>query len=164
MSAAVRFTIAGPAGRGAAREIEAFDRGGGSVVIDDVPFTVSSAGNGRWLVTGPSGQAVVHVAWDGATCWVHANGRTWRLARAEGARRSSTTADDEVALASPMPASVRAIHVREGQTVMRGDMLIVLEAMKMELPIRAPRDAVVAHVRCSVGDLVQPGVQLVELA
>ena len=164
MSVASRFTSADPAGPGAARDVEAFDRGDGSVLVDGTTFDVSPAGPARWLVTGPDRRTVVHVAWDGETCWVHADGRAWRLARAAGTRRSAGTTDDEVALASPMPASVRAIHVREGQPVTGGDVLIVLEAMKMELPIRAPRDAVVAHVRCSVGDLVQPGVQLVELA
>jgi acetyl/propionyl-CoA carboxylase alpha subunit len=164
MSAALRFAPADRAHQGAAREIEAFDRGDGGVVVDGTTFDVSSAGPERWLVAGPDGRTVVHVAWDGATCWVHADGRAWRLARSEGTRRNTTATDDEVALASPMPASVRAVHVQAGQAVTRGDVLVVLEAMKMELPIRAPRDAVVAHVRCSVGDLVQPGLQLVELA
>ena len=40
---------------------------------------------------------------------------------------------------------------------------MVLEAMKMELPIRAPRDGVVKSVGCRVGDLVQPGATLLEL-
>jgi len=164
MSAMLRFTNSDGAGQGGALEIEAFDRGDGSVVIGDATFEVSPAGKARWLVAGPAGRTLVHAAWDGETCWVHADGRVWRLALAEAGRRSSSTTDDEVALASPMPASVRAIHVQAGQAVSGGDVLIVLEAMKMELPIRAPRDAVVAGVRCTVGDLVQPGVQLVQLA
>jgi 3-methylcrotonyl-CoA carboxylase alpha subunit len=39
----------------------------------------------------------------------------------------------------------------------------MLEAMKMELPIKAPREGVVRAVHCHTGDLVQPGVNLVEL-
>ena len=47
--------------------------------------------------------------------------------------------------------------------VSEGDTLIVLEAMKMELPIKAPRGGVVKAVHCAKGDLVQPGVNLLEL-
>ena len=63
---------------------------------------------------------------------------------------------------SPMPATVVAIHVTPGQVVAEGDTLIVLEAMKMELPIRAPRNGVVKTVACATGELVQPGVNLLE--
>jgi 3-methylcrotonyl-CoA carboxylase alpha subunit len=42
--------------------------------------------------------------------------------------------------------------------------VIVLEAMKMELPVHAPRAGIVAAVHCTPGDLVQPGVALLELA
>jgi biotin carboxyl carrier protein len=70
---------------------------------------------------------------------------------------------DEMALASPMPATVAAIAVTPGQDVSQGDVLIMLEAMKMELPIKAPRDGRVKAVACSVGELVQPGIPLVEL-
>ena len=64
---------------------------------------------------------------------------------------------------SPMPATVVAINATPGQAVTEGETLIVLEAMKMELPIKAPRSGVVKAVHCAKGDLVQPGVNLLEL-
>ncbi len=67
-------------------------------------------------------------------------------------------------LSAPMPATVRAIAIAPGDRVARGDTLIVLEAMKMELPLKSPVDGVVVSVACQVGDLVQPGIPLVELA
>ena len=70
---------------------------------------------------------------------------------------------DEMALASPMPASVTMVAARPGQHVAQGDVLVMLEAMKMELLITAPHDGTVKAVACSVGDLVQPGIPLVEL-
>ena len=77
------------------------------------------------------------------------------------AKRKRT--DDHTALAAPMPATVVAINVDIDQRVSKGDVLIVLEAMKMELPITAPRDAAVKAIACKPGELVQPGVPLLEL-
>jgi biotin carboxyl carrier protein len=62
-----------------------------------------------------------------------------------------------------MPATVVKVLVAPGQKVRHGDTLVVLEAMKMELPIRAPGDAVVQAVNCREGELVQPDRTLVEL-
>jgi biotin carboxyl carrier protein len=55
------------------------------------------------------------------------------------------------------------VLVREGQAIRKGDTVVVLEAMKMELPIRATGDAVVTAVRCRPGDLVQADSTLIEL-
>ena len=63
-----------------------------------------------------------------------------------------------------MPAKVTAVLVEAGQHVHKGDVLITLEAMKMELAVRAPRDGAVKSIACRVGELVQPGVGLLELA
>ena len=62
-----------------------------------------------------------------------------------------------------MPATVVSIHVAPGQEVKRDDLLVMLEAMKMELPIRAPRDGRITAIACQQGELVQPGIQLIEL-
>ena len=55
------------------------------------------------------------------------------------------------------------VPVAVGQQVRAGDLLLTLEAMKMELPIRAPRDGIVTAIRCAPGELVQPGPPLVEI-
>ena len=62
-----------------------------------------------------------------------------------------------------MPATVLKVLVAPGATVSKGDTLLILEAMKMELPIRAAANAVVLEVRCREGELVQPDTVLVEL-
>jgi 3-methylcrotonyl-CoA carboxylase alpha subunit len=62
-----------------------------------------------------------------------------------------------------MPATVVKVLVTPGQEVRGGDTLIKLEAMKMELPVRAPHDGVVKAVRCREGELVQAGVRLLDL-
>ena len=77
-----------------------------------------------------------------------------------GRRRSSAR---EHALAAPMPATVLSVVAEAGQAVKAGDTVLILEAMKMELPVRAPRDGVVSAIHCSEGELVQPGVTLVDI-
>ena len=62
-----------------------------------------------------------------------------------------------------MPATVTRVVASVGQTVAAGDVLVLLEAMKMELAIRAPHDGTVARIACEAGTIVQPGVPLVEL-
>jgi biotin carboxyl carrier protein len=64
---------------------------------------------------------------------------------------------------APMPATVVSINTAVGQTVSEGDTVIVLEAMKMELPIKAPRAGLVKAIHCAKGELVQPGINLLEL-
>jgi biotin carboxyl carrier protein len=51
-----------------------------------------------------------------------------------------------------------------GARVKKGETLVILEAMKMELPLRASADATVTAVGCREGELVQPETVLVELA
>ena len=62
---------------------------------------------------------------------------------------------------APMPGAVLRILVNEGDVVAKGAPLLILEAMKMEHPIIAPRDGTIASVNCVEGELVQPGVELV---
>ncbi|MCX7614885.1 MAG: biotin/lipoyl-binding protein [Clostridiales bacterium] len=65
---------------------------------------------------------------------------------------------------SPMPGTILDIKVTAGQTVKRGQVLVVLEAMKMENDIVAPRDAVVAQVATTKGASVNTGDLLVVLS
>lgn len=60
-----------------------------------------------------------------------------------------------------MVASVQQVLVREGQRVSQGDTLVMLESMKMEIPVFADVDSVVDEVLVSAGDVVQEGDILV---
>jgi 3-methylcrotonyl-CoA carboxylase alpha subunit len=64
---------------------------------------------------------------------------------------------------SPIPGRVVAVLVAPGDAVTKGQKLVMLEAMKMELSLTAAADGVVAEVRCAVGDRVEEGVELVRL-
>ncbi len=67
-------------------------------------------------------------------------------------------------IASPIPGRVVRVLVAEGETVTRGAALVVVEAMKMELTLVADRDGTIAHLRCTVGEMVGEGVELVAIA
>ena len=77
-------------------------------------------------------------------------------ARAKARHREQSTA-------APMPGVVLKILVRQGDVVAKGAPLLILEAMKMEHQITAPKDGKVAAVNCTEGELVQPGVDLVTM-
>lgn len=77
-----------------------------------------------------------------------------------GSASSSASGDS---LTSPMQATVVKIAVAPGDKVVKGDMVCVLEAMKMEQPMSAHRDGVVASVSCNVGDTVSAGQVLLAL-
>jgi biotin carboxyl carrier protein len=64
---------------------------------------------------------------------------------------------------SPMPGTILRVDVKEGDTVRAGDILLILEAMKMENEIVAPRDGVIAAVSTSSGNTVNTGDKLVVL-
>ena len=64
---------------------------------------------------------------------------------------------------SPMPGTILNVPVKAGQAVKSGDVLVVLEAMKMENEIKAGRDAVVASVAVTKGESVDTGAVLVTL-
>ena len=66
-------------------------------------------------------------------------------------------------VASPMPGSIVKVNVKAGQAVKSGEVLLVLEAMKMENEIMAPHDATVAQVLVDVGSKVDTGAPLVVL-
>jgi len=61
---------------------------------------------------------------------------------------------------SPMQATVVKVAVEEGQQVVKGDLVVVLEAMKMEQPIQAHKDGTVVSIDASAGTTVAAGHQL----
>lgn len=123
-------------------------------VLDDRTVRLD---DGR-VITPPARGAAMS---SGDVRWVFLDGETYEFQVERGRRQRA--AQHSGLLSAPMPSTVLRIQVRPGDRVARGETLIVLEAMKMELPVRAPSDAVVEAVHCSEGDLVQPGVSLIEL-
>jgi biotin carboxyl carrier protein len=103
----------------------------------------------------------VVTAVEGSRIWVWCDGVAGAFERVAAARSGAAAAAREAGgdLISPMPGRVRRLLVEEGSRVARGDVLLVLEAMKMEHAIRAPSDGTV-RLRVAEGDLVDAGVEL----
>jgi acetyl/propionyl-CoA carboxylase alpha subunit len=77
---------------------------------------------------------------------------------------SNATAAKVNELKAPMPGLIVDIRVQPGQTVQKGDPLLVLEAMKMENILKAPADGTVGSLKVNLRDNVQKGQVLVQFA
>ena len=142
-------------------------------ILDDARVRVGSAGDefvvkaispGEYVVAGGGREWRVAVAGPPDARWVGCAGVSACVdVQPEGqvGHRAARAALN--ALSAPMPGTVIDVAVGVGQQVRAGDTLLTLEAMKMELPVRAPRDGVVSAVHCAPGELVQPGPPLIEL-
>jgi len=95
---------------------------------------------------------------DGSTWWVGCGGHVWAVGARERARDAEASASGE--LRAPMPGSIVAVNATEGASVVRGDVVLVVESMKMELQIIAPLDGTVSALRVAVGDQVTLGTVL----
>jgi biotin carboxyl carrier protein len=98
----------------------------------------------------------------GGVAWVSIGGETWRFAKDAG--RTARPAEEEHALTAPMPGRILAVHVAEGDRVEKGQVLVVLEAMKMEHAVKSPRAGVVAGLAAEPGKMVGLGDVLLDVA
>lgn len=78
--------------------------------------------------------------------------REMRLRAAAGGRVAET---GEFHLRSPMPGLVVAVPVTEGQEVKKGDVILILESMKMQNELKAPRDGTIGRIRVRPGESVE---------
>lgn len=117
--------------------------------------------------TGPDGQVrrrQIRAAGvqDGDKRQLWANGRLVNYERVrEGAAAQGAGAG--ASLSASIPAVVSELLVEVGTAVKSGQKLILLESMKMVIPIQAPHDGVISHIHCQVGEAVQPGIQLIAI-
>jgi biotin carboxyl carrier protein len=109
-------------------------------------------------------RVTAYVSSDTAKRWVTINGQTLVLTKSSGARRGAHGHHHAAGeLTAPMPGQVRAVNVGEGDAVTKGQTLLVLEAMKMEIRIHAPQDGVVKKVFVQQGQTVEREQVLIEV-
>jgi acetyl/propionyl-CoA carboxylase alpha subunit len=133
-----------------------------SVAGMPVELAVEALGAGSFVCRQGDASSVFHCVREGDVLHLAWQGRMYRL---EEEREGSRSAHRHQGggLESPMPGQVMAVKVAPGQTVAKGEELLVIEAMKMENAVRAPRAGVIKTVAVKVGDMVGPGVVLVEI-
>lgn len=119
------------------------------------------------------GNGLVDIDIDGRRVWyeVYRQGMQWYVHGRSGdlqiteLPRYPVSGIDELAggLTAPMPGAVLATEVNSGDKVSKGDLLLILEAMKMEHRITAPMDGIISELHVATGDQVENGQLLVTL-
>ena len=121
--------------------------------------------NGQLDLLIDSERVTAYVSSDSAKRWVTIHGRTYLLTKQSGSRKSGgghLHAAGE--LTAPMPGQVRAVKVSEGDAVTKGQTLMILEAMKMEIRIQAPSNGSVKKLYVEQGQTVEREQMLIEVS
>jgi biotin carboxyl carrier protein len=127
---------------------------------------VTRVGPGMFRVEHDGRSDIVYLAGTKSDRWACWNGAVFRRhvdRPAVASSRARARARAVQSLVAPMPATVAKVLVQPGAKVTKGETVLLLEAMKMELPIRAPGDGLVTAVHCQEGGLVAAGAVLVEI-
>lgn len=136
-----------------------------NILVDDHPYevdfeSVSNQPVYSLLINGQSYEAYVYPSEEGWQVLLHGrlypatviDEREKRLLESAGGR---VIERGEYHLKAPMPGLIVSVPVSEGQPVEKGDVLVVLESMKMQNELRAPRDGRVTRLRVKNGDNVE---------
>ena len=126
-------------------------------------FSVRALGDGRHDVTLGHDRALITVYTRGEQTVVFAPLGTGTITEIDPIAHAGDHAGEEGRLTAPMPGKLIALPVKKGEAVSKGQVLAVMEAMKMEHTITAPRDGVVDELLHAVGDQVAEGGELLRL-
>ena len=129
-----------------------------------LPVNLHREDDGSAVLTLNGRSQRVLIATRGDDVFVHLDGVAYQLRYEHPLQRlahqSAGSADDHVR--APMPGSLVSVAVQAGQNVARGDTLLVMESMKMETTIAAPRDGVIEAVHFAVGQTFDRDALLLE--
>ncbi len=153
---------------GQALELEFASRGDGHVEVSHEGSRVAArvarvdAHRLRATIDGHEIECGAHI--DNTSVTLFMNGETWRFDLPDHLAEGDDGGAGEDVVRAPMPGQVIRVAVAAGDAVSAGDALAVMEAMKMEQTLTAPRDGVVDSVDARAGDQVAEGTVLVTLA
>ncbi|MFQ5655644.1 MAG: acetyl-CoA carboxylase biotin carboxyl carrier protein subunit [Planctomycetota bacterium] len=130
---------------------------------DDTPWRILSWSPPRLLLGRGEEVRAFFLAPAPGGVWIGAGGhvRLLELRPRRAAAAAGAPGHDD--LSAPMPGKVLEVLVEEGQGVEVGQRLLIIEAMKMETPIRAPHESTVSRIHVREGESVSPGDLLIEL-
>jgi 3-methylcrotonyl-CoA carboxylase alpha subunit len=120
------------------------------------------AGSVHALLDGMRLSASIHRG--GETISLRHAGQSWRFVLPDPIARAGEEEGGDDRLIAPLPGQVTQLLVTENQNVARGDVLVILEAMKTVFRLTAPRDGRIATISCRVGETVREGQILLQFA
>lgn len=132
--------------------------------IDSRPVQAAAHPDGTTKIAIDGVWRTVIAAQDDHTVTIRDAGQTWRLTLLDRLTTDDDEADAGDRLIAPIPGQVTQVAVKPGDHVRKGDILVVMEAMKTVFRLAAPADAVIATVSCTVGETAQDGQVLVTFA
>jgi len=118
------------------------------------------AGSVHALLDGMRLSASIHRG--GETISLRHAGQSWRFVLPDPIARAGEEEGGDDRLIAPLPGQVTQLLVTENQNVARGDVLVILEAMKTVFRLTAPRDGRIATISCRVGETVREGQILLQ--
>lgn len=142
-------------------------------IVDDQAFVNDTGFSLAAVEVGENGRMVARIGEHslqgrvlrrGTVLYVMSGGHTEKFTElTDDIGRYQRQALSQGGVTSPMPGQVIAVNVKPGDKVAQGDVLVVVEAMKMEHSVAAPKSGTVAKVLCAMGERVEEGVELVEM-
>ncbi|MGB1288577.1 MAG: acetyl-CoA carboxylase biotin carboxyl carrier protein subunit [Aggregatilineales bacterium] len=127
-------------------------------------FAASSISKSGWLLQIQKGRQVAYGVADGDKRHVQVNGQSYTFEKQdERSRRRKQSGGGSGTIIAEMPGQVLEVRIAPGEHVKSGDVLLVLEAMKMEIRVNAPLDGQVKALQVQAGDTVERGQILLEI-
>ena len=150
---------------GTTYDVRCLRRGDGwTVTVDgqEIPVTLQRNGAGLRIDAGGRG---LHLELSGTACRIDGAPRSWRILDVpELDDQGPGHAAHGAHVRPPMNGKLERLLVQAGQTVAKGDVLFILEAMKMQNEVRSPVAGKVASIHATVGAAVEPSQVIVEIA
>ena len=127
----------------------------------NLPLQLQNLSNGGWRILLNGKSHTIYAASQGDQRFVQVDAAAYTLTvpNTKPTRRKTASTGDE--LIAQMPGQVTAVLVKAGDETTRGQTLLILEAMKMEIRVAAPADGHVQQVLVQLGDVVERGQHLV---
>jgi 3-methylcrotonyl-CoA carboxylase alpha subunit len=133
-----------------------------SVDAESAEIRVTPSVDG-WLLEADGGTRSVNLVRGGQDVTVFRGGESWKFSLFDQLESEEEFAVGDDRITAPMPGTVKLLAATPGAAVSKGETLAVMEAMKMELTLSAPRDGRIAEVMVTEGEQVQDGVILLTL-
>jgi 3-methylcrotonyl-CoA carboxylase alpha subunit len=128
------------------------------------PLRFSAEGAGLWVQWGDAPRTFSQLDWQGETAHLFTPQGATRITVLDPLAHAGEAAQEGGRLTAPMPGKVVSFAVKAGDKVKAGQALAVMEAMKMEHTISAPKDGTVTELLYAPGDQVADGAELLKLA